>query len=49
MGHDHMGRQLATSLVDEVIFGRANFKGNMPLAGNGANFNINVAGEFAKR
>lgn len=48
-GHDHQGRQLATSLVDEVIFGRQNFQGKIPLANNGANFTIDKAGEFAHR
>ena len=48
-GQDHQGRQLATSLVDEVIFGRANFRGQMALANNGANFTIDQAGEFAHR
>ena len=48
-GHDHQGRQLATSLVDEVIFGRANFQGRIPLANNGVNFGLNQAGEFGHR
>ena len=49
MGHDHNGRQLATSLVDEVIFGRQNFQGKIPLANHGANFSSDKAGEFARR
>ena len=35
-GHDCDGRQIATSLVDEVIFGRANFRGQISLAQHGA-------------
>jgi hypothetical protein len=48
-GHDHLGRQLATSLVDEAIFQRSAMHGKIPLANQGANFHINVAGEFAHR
>lgn len=48
-GFDHQGRQLATTLVDEVIFGRTNFQGKISLANNGANFTIDAAGEFAHR
>ena len=48
-GNDHLGRQLATSLVDEVIFGRQNFQGKINLANNGANFTIDAGGEFARR
>ena len=48
-GCDHQGRQLATSLVDEVTFGRANYRGKMQLASNNANFAIDAAGEFAHR
>ncbi len=44
-----MGRQLATSLVDEVIFGRSNFQGKITVANNGANFALDAAGEFARR
>jgi hypothetical protein len=48
-GHDHRGRQLATSLVDEVIFGRSNYQGKIALGNNGANFNIDQAGQVAHR
>ena len=48
-GTDHQGRQLATSLVDEVTFGRANYRGKLQLASNNANFAIDAAGEFAHR
>lgn len=48
-GHDHQGRQLATTLVDEVIFGRANFQGKLSLAQNGANFSLDQRGEFGHR
>ena len=49
LGHDHQGRQLATSLVDEVIFGRQNFQGKIPQANICANFTIDQAGEFGHR
>ena len=48
-GHDHRGRQLATSLVDEVVFNRSPIKGVMPLGAQGVNFSINEQGEFAGR
>ena len=48
-GHDHHGRQLATSLVDEVIFGRSPMQGKMALANHGANFTIDADGEFGRR
>ena len=48
-GRDYRGRQLATSLVDEVIFGRSNYQGKMNLANNGANFTINQDGNFGHR
>ena len=48
-GTDHQGRQLATSLVDEVIFGRSPMQGKLPLANNGANFSVDEHGEFGRR
>ena len=48
-GRDHHGRQLATSLVDEAVFGRSPMKGQIAMQNNGANFGINQAGEFAHR
>jgi len=49
LGRDHQGRQLATSLVDEVIFGRSNMQGKVALTDNRANFGVNQAGDFAHR
>lgn len=48
-GNDHFGRQLATSVVDEVVFDRSPMKGYMPLKEPGANFMLNRQGEFARR
>ena len=49
MGHDHHGRQLATSLVDEAVFGRSKMDGRIAMQNNGANFTINQQGEFGHR
>ena len=48
-GQDHNGRQMATSLVDEVIFGRSPFHGKICQGNIGGNFTINQSGEFAAR
>ena len=48
-GHDHQGRQIATSMVDEVIFSRAPATGKMHHLSPGANFGIDGEGNFAKR
>ena len=48
-GHDHQGRQLATSLADEALYGRSKFDGKMPLGNNGANFGIGVDGNIGAR
>lgn len=48
-GHDHMGRQLATSLVDEVVYGRSPLRGKLYIQNHGANFNVGQDGNFGKR
>jgi len=48
-GHDHNGRQIATSLVDEAVFNRSPMKGQMNHREPGANFLINQAGGFGHR
>ena len=47
-GHDCLGRQLATTLVDEIVFGRSPKTGTVPVGAAGMTFRVDENGNLAR-